>query len=427
MRLLRTVAQITALELLLAAVATDATAQEQPPAERNGALKVFLDCSRCDETYLRTEITFINYVRDRTVADVHVLVTTQATGGGGVEYTIRYIGLQRFKGVDQTLTYMAPQTSTPDETRRGFAATLRLGLVRYAAETPLASRIRVSFDAPPGSAPAAEVDDPWNFWVFRLSAGGNLQDEESTSERAFSSSFSANRTTERWKINLNGFGEYEREKFDLEEGETFTAISKHLQARAIVVKSLDERWSLGGTAIALSSTFQNYELRARFAPGVEYNFFPYSDSTHRLLTLFYTVGLQSASYREETIYARMSETLVDHQFEASLALRQPWGTASASAEVQQYLNEADKYRITAFGNLDIRLFKGFSVDVFGRASRRRDQLSLRRGDATTEEILVRQRELATGYQVEIGFGVSYSFGSIFNNVVNPRFRNVGGL
>lgn len=46
--------------------------------------------------------------------------------------------------------------------------------------------------------------------------------------------------------------------------------------------------------------------------------------------------------------------------------------------------------------------------------------------ASTEEILVRQRELATGYQYEVGFGVSYSFGSIFNNVVNPRFRNVGG-
>ncbi len=60
-------------------------------------------------------------------------------------------------------------------------------------------------------------------------------------------------------------------------------------------------------------------------------------------------------------------------------------------------------------------------------ARRRDQLSLRRGSATSEEILVRQRELATGYQVEVGFGFSYSFGSIFNNVVNPRFRNVGGL
>ena len=75
----------------------------------------------------------------------------------------------------------------------------------------------------------------------------------------------------------------------------------------------------------------------------------------------------------------------------------------------------------------MRLFKGFSVEIFGGGSRRRDQLSLRKGEATPEEILVRQRELATGFQLEFGFGVSYSFGSVFNNIVNPRFRNVGGL
>jgi hypothetical protein len=95
--------------------------------------------------------------------------------------------------------------------------------------------------------------------------------------------------------------------------------------------------------------------------------------------------------------------------------------------MSQYLTDLDKYQISSFGSLDVRLFKGFSVEFFGEASRRRDQLSLRRGDATNEEILVRQRELATGYQYEIGFGISYSFGSIFNNVVNPRFRNVGGF
>jgi hypothetical protein len=83
--------------------------------------------------------------------------------------------------------------------------------------------------------------------------------------------------------------------------------------------------------------------------------------------------------------------------------------------------------VTASGNVEFRLFKGFSVDLFAEASRRRDQLSLRRGDATNEEILVRQRELATGYQYDFGFGISYAFGSIFNNVVNPRFRNAGGF
>jgi hypothetical protein len=60
--------------------------------------------------------------------------------------------------------------------------------------------------------------------------------------------------------------------------------------------------------------------------------------------------------------------------------------------------------VEGFGEIDVRLFKGFSLELFARGSRRRDQLSLRRGSATVEEILVRQRELATGYEYEIGFG-----------------------
>ena len=37
------------------------------------------------------------------------------------------------------------------------------------------------------------------------------------------------------------------------------------------------------------------------------------------------------------------------------------------------------------------------------------------------EVLLRQRELATGYRFFVSGGISYRFGSIFNNVVNPRF------
>ena len=86
------------------------------------------------------------------------------------------------------------------------------------------------------------------------------------------------------------------------------------ETRALVVKSLGEHWSVGGTAIALSSTFQNYDLRTRFAPGIEYDLLPYSESTRRIFTLFYSVGLQAADYQEETVYGKTSETLLDHSF-----------------------------------------------------------------------------------------------------------------
>ena len=46
--------------------------QELPPG-----LLVFLDCDRrtCDQNYLRREITFINYVRDRRDAQIHIPVS----------------------------------------------------------------------------------------------------------------------------------------------------------------------------------------------------------------------------------------------------------------------------------------------------------------------------------------------------------------
>ena len=429
---MRAVRRAAAVIALLAAGARPGSAQPPaapPPqvAARTEALRVFLDCDACDSNFLRTEITFVNYVRDRVGADVHVLVTTEPTAGGGTLYTIRFIGLERFQGIDQTLTYAAPQAATSDERRRGFASRFKLGLVRYALETPVAPGLSVTFADPKGRAGAAAVRDPWNLWVFRLGASGEFDGEESTSERGISASLSANRTTERWKVNLNGSAEYEKERFDLDEGETFNAVRREAEFRAVVVRSISPRWSLGGIAAAQNSTFENYDIRTRVGPGVEFDVFPYAESTRRILTLFYSIGVHRADYTEETIFRKRSETLVDHQFEILLGLRQPWGSAEGGIATAQYLTQTDKYRISAFGELDIRLFKGFTLDFFGQASRRRDQLSLRRGDATPEEILVRQRELATGYSYDVGFGISYSFGSVFNNVVNPRFRNVGGF
>jgi len=46
------------------------------------------------------------------------------------------------------------------------------------------------------------------------------------------------------------------------------------------------------------------------------------------------------------------------------------------------------------------------------------------GSATEEEILLEQRQLATQYDYFLSLGLRYTFGSIYSNVVNPRF---GGL
>jgi hypothetical protein len=65
----------------------------------------------------------------------------------------------------------------------------------------------------------------------------------------------------------------------------------------------------------------------------------------------------------------------------------------------------------------------FSLNLYGQYSKIRNQISLPKGTASLEEVLLQRRQLETGYQFWGSFGVSYSFGSIYNNIVNPRFGN----
>ena len=269
---------------------TVAAAQEAPPADRTEAIRVFLDCKfSCDETYLRQEMTIVNWVRDRTVADVHVLVTTQETGGGGREYTVKFIGQDRFVSVEQTLRYFASPTSSPDDIRRGIAEVLKRGLVRYISETSQASRVTIAF-APETSAAAAAVKDPWNLWVFRTTVGGNMNGESSSRGRSVRASGSANRTTEAWRLSFSTNGNYRESTFDLSETDTFTSVSRNVHIDAQVVKSLTPHWSAALLANAQKSTFLNYDLRTRVAPGVEYDIFPYAQSTRRALRNYNVVA-----------------------------------------------------------------------------------------------------------------------------------------
>jgi hypothetical protein len=53
-------------------------------------------------------------------------------------------------------------------------------------------------------------------------------------------------------------------------------------------------------------------------------------------------------------------------------------------------------------------------------------VELPKGNATQTQVLIRQRILRNTSDYFIGMGLSFRFGSIFNNVVNPRLGEAGG-
>ena len=423
--------RFTIMLLLLPMAAPIVFAQDQTTTVTTGAeaLRVFLDCGPCDFDYLRRQITFVNYVRDRSDAQVHVLVTREGTGGGGTAITLDFYGLEELTGVDDQLIYYTTQNDTDDDERRQFAQTLRLGLVRYAAHTPLGQNLQVSERGGALQAPqptnAQPQDDPWNFWVFRTRFNVRLESEEREDTKSLSGSFSANRTTDLWKMRIGVNSNYREDTFELTDS-TFTNVRRDNALDARFIRSVGEHMGIGLGGSALTSSFRNQNLTARMAPAIEYNVFPYAESTRRQFTVNYAVGFNSFDYAEVTIFDETDERRIDHSVRTSFEVNEPWGDTDVTLEWSQFLDEPSQHRLVFVGDLEIRLFRGFFLSINGNSSLIRDQIFLPRRDANDEEILVRQRQLETDYEWRLRIGITYSFGSIFNNVVNSRFAGSNG-
>lgn len=384
---------------------------------KKSAPKVFIDCDRCDIDYIRTEITFVNYVWDRQEADVHILITTQRTGSGGSEYTITFIGLKDCEDLQNTLKYYSNRIETDDEIRKGLVQTLKLGLGPYVARTPMAEGISLSIKK---EVKPTAVEDKWNFWVFNISLDGELRGEEQRKLKTLRGNFSANRVTPASKLRMGLDLDYDMDDYE-SDGETITSISERKDFEGLYVKSISEHWSIGGWISLLSSTYSNIDFAYTIYPALEYNFFPYSQSTRRQLRALYKIGFGHYRYREITIYDKIQENLWNESLSITLELNEPWGTAEFSMEGSHYFHDFTKNRFEISGELSLRIYKGLSLDVEGRYSAIHDQLSLPVGEATLDEILLRRRELASGYRKSLEIGLSYRFGSVFSNVVNPRF------
>jgi len=116
------------------------------------------------------------------------------------------------------------------------------------------------------------------------------------------------------------------------------------------------------------------------------------------------------------------ETRFTQSLNASLSIKQPWGSAGIALEGSNYLHDFRKNRLTFFGNGQFRIYKGLSVNMLGSVGLIHDQLSIPKAGTSEQEVLLQRRQLATSYQYFGFFTLSYTFGSKFANIVNPRFE-----
>jgi hypothetical protein len=162
------------------------------------------------------------------------------------------------------------------------------------------------------------------------------------------------------------------------------------------------------------------------APALEYDFFPYSQSTRQLLTLHYELGATRYNYITQTIFGKHNETLYDETLTLSAVVKETWGSVNASVEGAHYLHDFSKHHLTFFGGASLNLYRGLSLSFSGSVSFLHDQLGIPAEDVTAQDVLLQQHQLASSFQYFTFFGLSFNFGSIFNNIVNQRFGGSSG-
>ncbi|HKS04704.1 MAG TPA: hypothetical protein VJR92_00190 [Gemmatimonadaceae bacterium] len=406
---------------------------QQTTTQANSAasLRVFLDCGPCDDDYVRTETRWAEFVRDRTVADVHVLVTSIGTGGGGSEYTLAFIGQRALASRTDTLRAVTLSTDTDAERRQSLTRAIHLGLAQFVARTPLAPRLSISMegrDREDDERPASSAD-PWKAWVFELGVGGSMNRETNEKSYSYGGSFDATRVTPRWKFGAE-FGinrDEDRIIIQLEDplGEeydtTVVRLRENTNSGAVLIRSFGPHWGAGAEIAVGSSSFSNTRFDLRAAPAIEYSLWPYAQASSRQLTFQYSFGLSSFRYRDTTIFNRVRETRPTQAFVIGYDVEQQWGSADAEFQYSAYPDKPSQRRLEFNASIDLRITRGLSLEFEINRSQISDQLSLAKGDQTPEEILLGIRERQTDFRFGASIGFNYEFGSIFNSVVNPRF------
>jgi hypothetical protein len=204
-------------------------------------------------------------------------------------------------------------------------------------------------------------------------------------------------------------------------------LQRTANANALIGRSLNDHLTVGVKLALGFSEPLNQKLALRVSPAIEYNYFPWAEAQSRQLTALYYVGPNYYRYYETTVFDEEVETRFNHTLLFSLTQRQTWGNTNLSLEGSHYLHDPERNHVTVSGFMNFRLGRGFSLDLRGSASRVRDQIYIAARPQSERDILTQRQQLQTNFRYSMNVGMSYTFGSIYNSIVNQRFSNLGEL
>ena len=386
---------------------------------QNNSIKLFLKCS-CDSNYIRDQINYIDYVRDQEDANIILEVYGDPNGNRG-KYSIYFIGKNNFIGMDDKLSFESHPKMTNDEIRSGLKDKIQRGILKYLVKTTDINDLNISITKLDNNISDSDslIVDKWKNWIFEISASGYYEKESSRKVNDFNGRFEVNRYTEDWRIETT-LRFFKRIEEFLSETNNFKSSRVYKGAYGKIVRSISDHWSTGIFYGLSEDSYENIKFSNNFSPAIEYSIFPYKEVVRREMVLEYKIGYRKNNYQSKTIYGKNDEFLGIHSFAFKTRYRQNWGDIYSRFSFFTYLHDNSKNRLTFDNYLNIRIFEGFSLRLGAEIRFIRDQINLAAGQASIEDLLLQQRSIATDFYNEFRLGLTYTFGSAFNNIINTR-------
>lgn len=389
-------------------------------------LLVFLDCTNGGDCYLdfiRKELNILTFVRDRTDADVQVMITNQWNSNGGAQSNLILVGRNDFQSLSDTVSYFIDPNLTEDDKRNLLAKNLRIALFPFLMQTDIGKKIEVSYPSREDLGMDSVKKDPWNFWVFQLGFSGSTDGTENYLSLYGSGYLSVNRETEKERTGIYFNTNLSKQEFK-DDGETYVYDFQSYYGEVNHVAKVNEHFAFGASSFYSKSIYSNFKNRITLQPRIEFSIFPYKEFNTRRLVLGLDVGPQFNQYIDTTIFLKTEELLFQENLSLISSFTKPWGSVNVGLFWSNYLHDFSKNQFSLNGAISMRLFKGLNFAVWGNYAFVNDQISIRKGDISVDQLLVKNKELLSSYNFNLGVGVSYRFGSKNNDQVFPSFKGL---
>ena len=377
-------------------------------------LKAYIDC-RCDENYLKQETSFLEYVRDQDLADIEIFVRDVRNPTGSRSFEIKIDGNNDYKEISSSAVAVGYANDTSSTLRDKLLNKIKLALVPFLDK----GNYNLKVDIDSNFEDLSTNDDKWKNWVFELSGSYNNDKEESRQTNRYEIEFEIDKLTEDWRIGMELRRNESNRKF-FSDDDVYISNRKTTSFNGRAVRSISDHFSAGAFFGLYQNTYENVDLNRYIAPAIEYSFYPYYEFVRREMVINYRIGYGYRNYIEETIYNKMEENVYLHQLAFETRFRQPWGEIYTNLRGKAFLHDPSKNSLRLDSWFSIRVFEGLSVKFGGEIELIRDQLSLPKGNASIEDLLLQQQEIATDFRSEFRIAIGYTFGSAFNNYLNSR-------